>query len=200
MAFPFAERRNAVVGRCLDAVVRRPARAGARAGGPDLSRLVVGRRERWRRRRAVRPANSPGPAQGTAFMWLDCAVRPGDYTDGGPFGAAHLFRWRRHGEHRPARRGGWPHGVRLAARAPGPASAGQLRDAGERGGVDRGLDRVAQGRDPAEAAGALHERGRGGRRGSREPAVAPLGPRVARPRTSDLVPRAGAAPTAAPPD
>src|SRR5256885_13259082 len=36
---------------------------------------------------------------------------------------------------RPARRGGWPHGVRLAARAPGPASAGQLRDAGERGGV-----------------------------------------------------------------
>src|SRR2546427_9552904 len=74
MAFPFAERRNAVVGRCLDAVVRRPARAGARAGGPDLSRLVVGRRERRRRRRAVRPAHSPGPAQGTAFMWLDCAV------------------------------------------------------------------------------------------------------------------------------
>src|SRR2546426_8088194 len=69
MAFPFAERRNAVVGRCLDAVVRRPARAGARAGGPDLSRLVVGRRERRRRRRAVRPAHSPGPAQGTAFMW-----------------------------------------------------------------------------------------------------------------------------------
>src|SRR5207247_11012842 len=82
MAFPFAERRNAVVGRCLDAVVRRPARAGARAGGPDLSRLVVGRRERWRRRRAVRHANSPGPAQGTAFMWIDFAVRSGEYTDG----------------------------------------------------------------------------------------------------------------------
>src|SRR5437899_1567722 len=74
MAFPFAERRNAVVGRCLDAVVRRPARAGARAGGPDLSRLVVGRRERRRRRRAVRPAHSPGPAQGTAFMWLAFAA------------------------------------------------------------------------------------------------------------------------------
>src|SRR5256885_16866244 len=95
---------------------------------------------------------------------------------------------------RPARRGGWPHGVRLAARAPGPASAGQLRDAGERGGVDRGLDRVAQGRDPAEAAGALHERCRGGRRGSREPAVAPPGPRVPPLPRSGPAPRAGPAP------
>src|SRR2546422_3800459 len=81
MAFSFAELRNAVVGHHLDAAVRPPARAGARAGGPDLPRLVVGRRERRSRRRAVRPANGAGIAEGTTFMWLDCAVRPGDRSE-----------------------------------------------------------------------------------------------------------------------
>src|SRR2546422_8676163 len=109
MAFSFAELRNAVVGHHLDAAVRPPARAGARAGGPDLPRLVGGRRERRSRRRAVRPANGAGIAEGTTFMWLHCAVRPRDYTDGGPFGAAHVPPWRPHGAPRPARPGGPAH-------------------------------------------------------------------------------------------
>src|SRR2546427_6937385 len=98
MAFSFAELRNAVVGHHLDAAVRPPARAGARAGGPGLPRLVVGRRERRSRRGAVRPANGAGIAERTTFMWLDCARRPGDYTHGGPVRAAHVLRWRPHRE------------------------------------------------------------------------------------------------------
>src|SRR3989442_7045556 len=82
MAFPFAELRNALVGRRLDVVVRPPARAGVRAGGPDLSRCVVGRRERRSRRRPGR--FFPGP-------WAAAGAPSGatsGQTGGPPAGAA----------------------------------------------------------------------------------------------------------------
>jgi len=120
-----------------------------------LSRLVVGRRERRGRGCAVRSSNGPGTAEGTALVR---AVRPKHGANGGPLGAAHVLEWRRHGKRRCARRCRGAHGLRLAARPAGRAVARQFRDARQRGGLDRGVDRVAQGRSPAEAAGALHER------------------------------------------
>src|SRR5437879_13594953 len=102
MAFLFAELRNALVGRRLDVVVRPPARAGVRAGGPHLSRLVVGRRERRSRGCAVRSSNGAGPAAGTTVVR---AVRPDDGADPRSVGAAHVFGWRRDGARRRA--SGW---------------------------------------------------------------------------------------------
>src|SRR3989442_12130517 len=92
MAFLFAELRNALVGRRLDVVVRPPARAGVRAGGPHLSRLVVGRRERRSRGCAFLSSYGACPSAGTT---VGLAERTDDGAAGKSPGVAPGFGYSR---------------------------------------------------------------------------------------------------------